>query len=251
METGVIYQFVKPAKPLADFIESFWMLRNTSGNAKEIVILPDGRIDLSFSMSADEPFHATLLGLETQAGQATIAAGAVIFAVSFKLLATEYILNKPITALLDNATQMPPGFWDISAADLDDFPLFCEKVSMKIQACLPSKIDERKRMLFDYIYTSKGEASVKELSEKSFWSSRQINRYFNQQYGISLKKYCNILRFRASFQHIKEGKLFPESQFADQSHFIREIKKMSGFIPKELHKNENDRFIQFTTLRGK
>ncbi len=36
-----------------------------------------------------------------------------------------------------------------------------------------------------------------------------MNRYFNQEYGISLKTYCNILRFRASFRHIKEGKLYP------------------------------------------
>ncbi len=74
-------------------------------------------------------------------------------------------------------------------------------------------IDIRKRKLFELIYSSKGSISVKELSEKVFWTSRQINRYFNQRFGISLKAYCNILRFRESLHHIKEGELFPEIKF--------------------------------------
>src|SRR6187551_2773962 len=105
--------------------------------------------------------------------------------------------------------------------------------------------------LFDLIYSSNGSLPVKELSDKVFWSSRQINRYFNEQFGISLKAYCNILRFRASFSHIKDGKLFPHENFADQSHFIKEVKKLSGVSPKELKRNQNDRFIQFSTLPPK
>jgi AraC-like DNA-binding protein len=98
------------------------------------------------------------------------------------------------------------------------------------------------------IYSSNGSLSVKELSEKVNWSSRQINRYFNEQFGISLKTYCNILRFRASLPHIKKGKLFPELNFTDQNHFIKEIKKFSGVVPKELSKNQNDRFILLSAL---
>jgi len=101
------------------------------------------------------------------------------------------------------------------------------------------------------IFDSKGEMSVKELSEKVFWSSRQINQYFNQQFGMSLKAYCNILRFQASLSQIKEGKLFPQLNFYDQSHFIKEIKKHSGVSPKELYKNENSRFLQFLVIDNK
>jgi AraC-like DNA-binding protein len=82
---------------------------------------------------------------------------------------------------------------------LKDFVLFCEKASLKIQSLLPKDIDERKRKLFEWIFTTNGEISVKELSEKLFWSERQINQYFNHQFGLSLKAYCNILRFRLRF----------------------------------------------------
>ena len=251
MDKEIDFKIIKPDKSLADFVENFWLLQNHSGNGKEVIILPDGRIDLFFSQSETEPFHITLSGLETYPDQATIAAKTCMFAISFKLLATEYILQSTLSNLLNNAKHLPVDFWDFNSKDLLDFDLFCKKASLKIYSILPKEIDSRKQKLFDLIYASKGAITVKELSEKAFWSSRQINRYFNQQFGISLKVYCSILRFRASFGHIKQGKLFPQQNFADQSHFIKEVKKLSGVTPKELKRNQNDRFIQFTTLASK
>jgi len=249
MESELKYKVIKPDKSLADFVESFWLLQNQSDLDKEVVVLPDGRVDLFFTQSATEPFHITLLGIETQPGQATITSLRQTYAISFKPLAIKYIFQSNIANLVDKGTILPPNFWNFSADDLNDFDLFCEKATKKIQSLLPSEIDNRKRKLFELIYSSNGVITIKELSEKSFWSRQQINRYFNQQFGLTAKAYCNIIRFRASFQHIKEGKLFPQQNFADQSHFIKEVKKLSGVSPKELLKNQNERFIQFSTLR--
>jgi AraC-like DNA-binding protein len=116
---------------------------------------------------------------------------------------------------------------------------------------LPKDIDVRKLQLFRHIFESDGEVTIKDLSEKIFWSERQINRYFKQQLGIPLKSYCNILRFQASLPHIKSGQLYPQLNYTDQSHFIKEIKKLSGVSPKELFKNENDRFLQFLFFNQK
>lgn len=248
MDNNLYFALVKPGKPIEDFVESFWVLRNTSGNDKEIVVLPDGRIDLTLFRSATEGFQVVRSGIETYPQRATLRAGTVMFAVSFKLLAVEYIFRHTIAHLLDYAEHLPAGFWDFDEADLQDFELFCRKASAKIEALLPPNIDPRKQKLFQLLYMSKGETSVKELSESAYWSSRQINRYFKGQFGLSLKTYCKILRFRASFQHIKDGKLFPQQSFADQSHFIKEVKKLSGVSPKELKRNQNGRFIQFSAL---
>lgn len=244
----LITQRVSPDASIADFIESFWSLHNQSEDEKEVVIVPDGRIDLFLSKTATESFHITLLGLETSPTQTSIAPDTLIFAISFRPLAIEYVLETSIAHLLNEATLLPGDFWEFNPNDLKDFDLFCKKATLKIQARLKGRIDERKRKLFQFIYASNGSMSVKELSENVYWTNRQINRYFTQQYGLSLKAYCNILRFRASFHQIKEGKLFPEQNFADQSHFIREIKRLSGVPPKELLRNKNDRFIQLSTL---
>ncbi len=251
MDDDLYFKLVKPDKPIADLVDSFWLLQNHTDKEKEVVVLPDGRIDLFFSRSATEPFHITLLGFGTRYDEAPIPPGQLTFAISFKPLAAEYVFHNTIASLLNSAQELPADFWGFTGDDLDDFELFCKKASQKIRLLLPGEIDNRKQELFKLIDSSDGSLSVKELSEKVFWSSRQINRYFNQQFGITLKAYCNILRFRASFQHIKEGKLFPKQNFADQSHFIREVKKLSGVSPKELKQNQNDRFIQFSLLPKK
>ncbi len=249
INTDIEFKYVKPENNLADFVDSFWMLENKSDEGKSVIGLPDGRIDLFFVQSASQPFSIILLGLNTQPDQAIIAPKTLMFAISFKLPATEYILNTSITHLVNKAEELPVGFWGFDAAILNDFDSFCKRATQKIHTLLPKKTDERKRRLFELIYASNGETSVKELSEKVFWSARQINRYFNQQFGISLKVYCSILRFRASLQHIVHGKLFPELNFSDQNHFIKEIKKFSGAIPKDLFKNQNDRFILLSAIR--
>ncbi|MGX5820609.1 helix-turn-helix domain-containing protein [Chitinophaga lutea] len=248
MRSNLIYKVAAPAPRLKDFVDSFWMLRNPSDASHEVVVLPDGRIDLFLATSAAEPFHITLLSLDTQPTKATIDPRRLTYAISFKPLAMEYLFHRNGIRLSDHPKNLADDLFGFSAKDMNDFSRFCKKATSIITSLLPDEIDDRKRRLFDLIFSSNGELSVKALSEQVFWSSRQINRYFHQTLGVSLKTYCSILRFRASFHHIKEGKLFPEQRFFDQSHFIREIKKLSGVSPKELSRNQNDRFIQFSTL---
>lgn len=245
------YIATRPDPLLSEFVESFWMHANHSDDGKDVVLLPDGNVDVFFTYSASEPLHVFLMRLDSEATQAKFPSKTVIFAISFKLLALEYILHTKIDNQPFSPIHLPGGFLDISIHDLNDFDHFVKKASQKITSMLTVTIDERKRKLFELIYSSNGSLTIKEYSEKSFWSSRQINRYFTQQFGISLKAYCNILRFRASFTQIKKGNLFPEQDFADQAHFIKEIKKFSGVRPKELAKNENDRFIQFSVMPKK
>lgn len=251
MQNDFTYKIIEPDKSLADFVESFWFLKHQSDDNAEKVVVPDGKIDLVLSKPETKPFHITLIGLETKPKLNPSYPNSISCAISFKPLATEYILRYSIADILDSKKILPNDFWNFYADDLNDFEAFCEKASQKIQSLLPKDIDNRKQKLFELIYATNGAISVKELSEKVFWSRQQINRYFNQQFGLSLKAYCNIIRFRASFQHIKEGKLFPQQNFTDQSHFIKEVKKLSSALPKELKQNQNERFIQFSVLDPK
>lgn len=246
--SDIEYRVVKPAPALAGFVESFWMLVNHAPAAQQVVIVPDGRIDVFFSRSATDPYHVTLLGLESQPNARTIPPQTTMFAISWKLLAVEYILPVRLAELLHRGCHLPPDYLGIAEQDLSDFDGFCAKTSAQIAQLLPRQIDARKRTLFDLMYASDGALTVEALATAAGWSSRQINRYFRQQFGLSLKAYCNVLRFRASFQHLRNGKLFPEQNFADQAHFIREIKKYAGVVPKELARNHDDRFIQLSAL---
>ncbi|GGC64461.1 helix-turn-helix domain-containing protein [Undibacterium terreum] len=250
--TALEYKISRPIKELSPFVESFWMIVNESEDSHKVTVMPDGRVDIHFFYSDREAFHASIAGLEHAPSQTEIPARSVMFAVSFKLLAMEYVLGASVAALVNDRALLPDDFWGICKDDLDDFDQFCRKLSDRIHQLIRAgnkPVDPRKLKMNDAIYASKGAASVQAISEAAHWSSRQINRYFNQWFGLSLKAYCSILRFRASFAQISEGKLFPEDFFADQAHFIKEVKKYSGYTPKELYKNKDGRFIQLSTLK--
>jgi AraC-like DNA-binding protein len=244
MPADLQYRLIKPDQSLADFVYCYSSLEKLSG-FDEGVIIPNGKIDLLFCKTTDNQFQIILMGLETKPKPMPKRNIETFFAISFNPLALEYILHQSISELVDSGKELPDNFWEFNIGDLDHFELFCEKANQKIQSLLPKEIDERKRRLFNLIFETDGEISVKDLAEKIVWNERQINRYFNKQLGISLKYYCKILRFQASLFHIKDGNLFPQLNFTDQSHFIKEIKKLSGVSPKELFKNQNDRFLQF------
>ena len=247
-ENKLEYKIILPETELSEFVERFFIVKNNSASAKEVVLIPDGRIDLFFIVHETGQFIGTLIGIETQPTTASFPPKCIFIGISLKLLSIEYVLHTTIAEILNGARKLPNDFWSISRNDINNFECFCDKISKCIREQIKHKIDERKQKLFNHIYETNGALKVKEYAEYVFWSERQINRYFNQTFGLSLKAFCNILRFKASFQHIKDGNLFPEQNFADQAHFIREVKRLTKVTPKRLAKNENDRFIQFSTL---
>ncbi|WP_197492231.1 hypothetical protein [Arachidicoccus ginsenosidimutans] len=91
MNNGLLYHFAKADKSIFDFIYCFSSLQNLSA-VREGVIIPNGKIDLSFSKATDGQFRISLLGLETKPKfipkQNNISS---FFAINFNPLAVEYI----------------------------------------------------------------------------------------------------------------------------------------------------------------
>jgi len=241
-------QSILPNNSIAHFVHSFWMLEN-KGEVFPLTVLPHGMVDVSLMKTNSGKWKLSMRGIDTMFGKAKMPANTKIFSVGLKLLAVEYLFGYSIKELLNKEITIPNDFWQFEDNDLDSLENFSEKVTTKILSIAHKNIDNRKLQLFEHIYAHKGSITVKELSEKSFWSSRQINFYFNQQFGISLKAYCKVLRFSASIKQISEGNLFPEQNFTDQNHFIKEIKKYSGVTPKVLNKNEDDYFIDILAIK--
>ena len=239
-----------PDHSISHFVHSFWMLENETGKDIPSTILPNGMVDLALMKMKAGNWEMFLRGIDTEPSQVVIKKDTKIFTIGLKLLAVEYLLGDSIKDVLNEGRNFTNDSLQFEETDLDSFENFCNKATQKIKNIFPKNIDSRKKKLFELIYSSNGSMPVKELAEQAFWSSRQINRYFNEQFGISPKAYCNILRLGASFKHISEGKLFPEQNFTDQNHFIKEIKKFAGVTPKELSKNKDDRFIDITAIKN-
>jgi hypothetical protein len=129
LTNNIEWKTIRPPNELNDFVESFWMLANRTDKKHQIVILPDGRFDIIFTWLDTGGFQATLKGLDTEPEQTTIPANTILFAVSFKLLAIEYLLDDKVHWLLNEGIRLPPGFWEITKNDLNHFNAFCDKIS--------------------------------------------------------------------------------------------------------------------------
>ncbi|MDB9157240.1 helix-turn-helix domain-containing protein [Parabacteroides distasonis] len=96
--------------------------------------------------------------------------------------------------------------------------------------------------------------SVTELSSIACLSKKQFERLFSSFVGINPKEYARIVRFQKALEQMQHqaGKEINQAQiayasgYADQSHFIREFKKFSGYTPMSLLKVSNPYSDLFT-----
>lgn len=245
------YKEIHTNDKLNAFVKYFWRYEH-AGEDTEYTILPDACFDLVVDFENNILQNIYLTGIWTGPVKLTVTKGATLLAVRFKISASEYLLNREIKSLLNSMTILPRDFWNIHLAKSTEFERFASDLSNQMISIINNHpdIDNRKLKLFNLIYSEQFH-TVNELSEKTGWSNRQINRYFNQQFGFPLKTLLSMVRCHASYPHIVEGKLYPEKEYTDQAHYIKEIKKYTENSPGQLYKNENDRFLQLSAFKLK
>ncbi len=93
--------------------------------------------------------------------------------------------------------------------------------------------------LTEQLYKNPVEQSVVSIAEAFNCSKRQLYRIFKTNYGISPKVMLNILRLHLCLTLVLEQSVnFADVAnicgFYDQAHFIKEIKRYTGFSPLQL-----------------
>ncbi len=245
------YSEIYPEGFLSNFVKYFWKYEHTLEDI-EYTILPDACFDLLADFEDGVLQNIILTGIWTKPINVTVTKGTTLFAVRFKITAAEYLFQREIKSILNTMVSLPQDFWDINSIRNTEFDKFEKKISHQMYSALEhsKQIDKRKLKLFDLNY-SENHYTVKGLSEKVAWSNRQINRYFDRQFGFPLKTFLNIVRCSASYKDIVKGKLYPDKEYTDQAHFIKEVKKYTENTPSQLSKNKNDRFLQLSALTKK
>ena len=98
----------------------------------------------------------------------------------------------------------------------------------------------------DAIIKNKGLITIKELEKKTGYSKRYLSLLFNDYIGVSPKTFSAIIRFQEFY---KLWAIYPDSEFYkselyhfyyDQSHFIKEFKRFSGYAPKKYADMDNE-----------
>lgn len=147
--------------------------------------------------------------------------------------------------------KVSPNFMLFSAAEID--ALLRETNEEKLIALLDhyllAKFNEITNPYITYalktFHDLEEECLIDDLAEKKMGISRkQFNRLFKQYIGVSPQTYRTIVRFR-KLMHYKlyQDKLqnfttlSAEAHYADQSHFIKACKKLTGLTPSQFFSN--------------
>lgn len=252
MDKNSIYKQLNPSEALQTFVHSYWKHTNSSDEANTMSITPDSFFKIIFVVQNNEIIQYFMTGIWTEVKEFTIPPNSKIYGCRLKILAPEYLLEKSLAPLLNTFEQLPLTYLNLENFDLSSFEKVTEQLEKALLTIKSNQIlSSNKLRLSELLYQKNGAISAKEVSEQIFWTNRQINRYLNKYLGISLKKYLNIQKIYHAYIQIQQGKFFPKSDYFDQAHFIREVKKHTGETPSELYKKQNDRFIQLKYIKPK
>tara|TARA_Y100000782_G_scaffold112554_1_gene143045 strand:- start:772 stop:1596 length:825 start_codon:yes stop_codon:yes gene_type:complete len=98
---------------------------------------------------------------------------------------------------------------------------------------------------------SLGEITLEDIAEKHGVSTRTIRNHFLQEVGCTPKTYVQLLRMKQSLWKMLNNsenltQIGIESNYFDQAHFSKSMKKMIGQSPKSIRKDlPHFRFLQF------
>ncbi|WP_332942339.1 helix-turn-helix domain-containing protein [Clostridioides difficile] len=95
------------------------------------------------------------------------------------------------------------------------------------------------------IIQNSGNISSQEISKKVFYSSRHLNRLFNQYLGLSMKSFSRLVRINKSIKLLNNNKtslmsICNELGFYDIPHFIKDFKIVCGITPQKYRANMSD-----------
>lgn len=249
----MIYLQQQAHQKLRDYVRCYWKIENNNKDSQQYTILPDGFFDLLICFHKGKLERVLLTGLWDHKTNVVIAPETTIYGVQFRLLGIENIIQESIGPLLNDIKELEKSYLGLDGFNEKNDPFSFEYLNRCLLSCIEGQapIDPRKHTLLKLINETKGNKTVEYYSQKANWSSRQINRYFQSTFGLSLKRYCSIRKCAATFSQIRKGELFPQQGYFDQPHFIKETKKITAFTPKVLLKNEDDRFLQFSIIESK
>jgi AraC-like DNA-binding protein len=250
MANKIIYREFKPDIKLKDYIKSYWYFNILTNTCKPFDILPDGYFDLLIIIKENRIVDTKLTGIWSKSISVSYSDNTEIFGVRFKPLAIGGLFPFSIQEFLDNATSISLKDFNINGQivldRLNGFPEFLvnylDNQFLKFNPL--NKNDQRLKKCFELIDTSAGNISVSEISNTIGLSSRQLHRKVSNMIGLGVKDYSKIIRFKMSLRDVKNNKS-DYRHYYDQSHYIREIKKFTGFTPEKLELKNNDRFIQY------
>lgn len=207
----------------------------------DLLAVPDGCVDIFFDCDAARP-SARICGTPLTAQAVQLHQHHHYFGVRFSpgvipgfinVLAEE--LTERELDLLEVSGFAPHIFESIVQAPLqgDQMRLFNDYLAPQLM----SKTSRLTAMIIQQTLQHRGDIRLQQLEDLSGYTSRTLHRQFSQDTGMSPKTFFRIIRCQAALdtlntqQDVSFSQLALDLGFSDQSHFLRDFKKLVSTTP--------------------
>ncbi|MEE1864859.1 AraC family transcriptional regulator [Pseudomonas auratipiscis] len=203
--------------------------------------VPDGCVDIVVDCDSTRP-TARVCGTPLEARQVELLENHHYFGVRF----TPGVIPGFINALAQELTEQELNLLDVTPRaqgffdEVINTALLSEQIDAFNRFLVPDALCKTSVLTASVIRTvlqHKGDIRIQQLEELSGYTTRTIHRQFSQDTGMTPKAFCRIIRCQAALNAINSeedlsfSELAMELGFTDQSHFLRDFKKLVSTTP--------------------
>jgi len=259
-------------KELQKYVKYAWIMKAYEAKSKQDLLIPDGYPEIIFvkkgayhkeyldqNSTSITINNSCIIGIQTQSvlasrrnnchlvGLKLQPVGAyTLFGENLKNISP---INKPLNEFgvewlghLDEKIQNCEG-------DESIIKLLAETLLHQIDKLENDQLNELAASFLATILNIKGQISVQELAKQHCLSIRHFQRKFKGFFGISPKKFLNIIRFKHLYKSSTLQQKLPanflEYGYYDQMHFIKDFQKKLGVNPS---KSVEKAFLQMNKM---
>lgn len=257
--TAVIFETHIPSFPLSGFIEYFIYHKGNQPSHSIDRLLPDGNVVLIIDLTEDpKPVydndslqvihtckHSWFSGLHTRPISIPSGRDSEMFLISFHKGMSYPFVPVPLSELTDQVVDGRQLLGN-KIDQLREQLLDSATIAAKFNAATAWLLSHYRHRLTDNpfvsfavsrILGSPGEVRMKQIADSTGYSHKHLIRIFRDHVGVTLKDLSGIARFQNAVRHVDAlssvnwASVAIECGYYDQSHFISDFKRFSGFTP--------------------
>ncbi|MBC3301944.1 AraC family transcriptional regulator [Pseudomonas sp. SWRI18] len=207
----------------------------------DLLAVPDGCVDIVFDCDATRP-TVRICGTPLEAQRVELLQGHHYFGVRF----APGVIPGFINVMAEDLTEQEWDLLQVSAfaqrifENIVNAPLLQDQIKLFNDYLAPRLMGRTSKltaMVIQQALTHRGDLRIQQLEDLSGYTSRTIHRQFSQDTGVSPKTFCRIIRCQAALESLNTrhdvsfSELALDLGFSDQSHFLRDFKKLVSTTP--------------------
>ena len=243
------YSEIAPSRALLPFIRCFWGTADTADAEESRLVIPDTCMDIIFNLdytnnTADSCF-CTIDENPHFSHNSADAARRSIFGIRFYAWSAALFADNSFAGTKNKAFDVDEFFTGLKR---DILPVLLSVVSLPERAEMTEKYllkrldlnrmnNNMMNAVWDIVFAG-GNVRAAELAAKNAVSVRQLERWFNDNMGISPKSFSTLVRYQMIWQEIcfRGGNILDMTEkygYCDQAHLLNDFKKHHSMTPKQ------------------